>query len=246
MATPIGEKLKSFRTRAGLSQLDVEVACDMSSGMLSRIEKGLVNPTKETIRGLAQVLKLSQNELADLFDIRPLYPSQTEIDEAIAVLKERFDREDVFAYLLDEWITVYSISKGFINVMGLTPEHLKKIYGRSMCEVIFDPEIPIGAKIDPNYMNEGLLTEIARLIHNIPSFEESELYGRLMKIPQFPPLYEKAKSLSPAQLTDPLLRMVNFTLGGQKVVMVFNREKVKSSPRFDVIEFVSPQIYGKQ
>lgn len=65
----IGEKIRSFRKRAGMSQLDLEVAIDASNGSISRIESGEVNPTKETLLKIANELKLVTFESAVLFGL---------------------------------------------------------------------------------------------------------------------------------------------------------------------------------
>lgn len=65
----IGQKIRMYRKRSGLSQLQLELEIDASPGFISRIESGKVNPTKETIYKLGQVLKLSFIENADVFDL---------------------------------------------------------------------------------------------------------------------------------------------------------------------------------
>ena len=45
----IGMEIRSFRKRAGISQMELEIAIGASGGMISRIENGTVNPTKETL-----------------------------------------------------------------------------------------------------------------------------------------------------------------------------------------------------
>jgi len=65
----LGEKIRKFRKRAGLSQLDLECKIHASSGSVSRIENGQVNPTKETVVGIAKALQLSRSEIALLFGI---------------------------------------------------------------------------------------------------------------------------------------------------------------------------------
>ena len=65
----LGRKLKSFRLRANLSQLDLEIRLGKSVGSLSRIENGSVNPSKETILLIARELNLTPSETASLFDI---------------------------------------------------------------------------------------------------------------------------------------------------------------------------------
>jgi len=65
----LGQKIREFRKRAGMSQLSLELAIEASPGSLSRIENGKVNPTKETIIDIARVLKLETREIASLFGI---------------------------------------------------------------------------------------------------------------------------------------------------------------------------------
>jgi len=53
----IGKKVKKFRNKAGLSQIELESMLDASSGSLSRIESGEVNPTKEMLNKLNRGFK---------------------------------------------------------------------------------------------------------------------------------------------------------------------------------------------
>ena len=80
----IGQKIKQFRKRVGLSQFELELEIGDSSGSISRIENGKTNPTKETIIDIAYALKLSTFENASLFgidlsDINRLFEETTEI-----------------------------------------------------------------------------------------------------------------------------------------------------------------------
>jgi transcriptional regulator with XRE-family HTH domain len=65
----IGQKIKYFRERAGMSQLDLEVAIDASTGSISRMETGKVNPTKETLISIVDVLDIKGHEAASLFNL---------------------------------------------------------------------------------------------------------------------------------------------------------------------------------
>ena len=69
MKISLGEKIKNFRKRAGMSQLDLEVQIVASPGSISRIENGQINPTKETLQKIITVLDLKISEAADLFDL---------------------------------------------------------------------------------------------------------------------------------------------------------------------------------
>lgn len=65
----VGQKIKQFRNRAGISQLELEMRIETSPGSISRIESGQVNPTKETLRKIIEVLDLKSKEAILLFDL---------------------------------------------------------------------------------------------------------------------------------------------------------------------------------
>jgi transcriptional regulator with XRE-family HTH domain len=67
--THLGERLKSFRKRANLSQLELELRIGAASGSLSKIERGETNPTKETLIKIIEVLDIKPKDAARLFDI---------------------------------------------------------------------------------------------------------------------------------------------------------------------------------
>ncbi len=92
----LGQKIRRYRKRAGMSQLSLELAIEASPGSLSRIENGKVNPTKETIVDIARVLKLETREIASLFGIE-VYDNKHLFEETTKILsthdlKEVLDR----------------------------------------------------------------------------------------------------------------------------------------------------------
>jgi transcriptional regulator with XRE-family HTH domain len=78
----IGQKIRNFRKRAGLSQLQLETQIGMSPGGLSRIENGEVSPMKETIVKIIEILDLNAVESAALFDL-----DQDELPKLIKLAK---------------------------------------------------------------------------------------------------------------------------------------------------------------
>ncbi|MEO6728615.1 MAG: helix-turn-helix transcriptional regulator [Candidatus Dojkabacteria bacterium] len=65
----IGQKVKIFRYRSGMSQFDLELEINASSGVICRLESDRVNPTKETLFAISKALKLTEVETAYLFGI---------------------------------------------------------------------------------------------------------------------------------------------------------------------------------
>lgn len=55
----VGKKIKEFRKRSGLSQMELEIEVNAAFGSISRIENGLINPTKETLLAIADALQLN-------------------------------------------------------------------------------------------------------------------------------------------------------------------------------------------
>ncbi|MBD3363224.1 helix-turn-helix domain-containing protein [Candidatus Dojkabacteria bacterium] len=65
----LGEKIKIYRKRAKLSQMDLELEIEASPGSISRIETGKVNPTKETLLKIIDCLDLNALEIAQLYNL---------------------------------------------------------------------------------------------------------------------------------------------------------------------------------
>lgn len=67
--TTLGERIKNFRQRAGISQFNLEIEIGAAPGSLSRIEAGKVNPSKETLLRIINALNLKSFEAMTLFDL---------------------------------------------------------------------------------------------------------------------------------------------------------------------------------
>lgn len=65
----IGNKIRYFRRKAGITQFELELRINASYGSISRMENGLTNPTKETLFAIASALDLTPFETAQLFGI---------------------------------------------------------------------------------------------------------------------------------------------------------------------------------
>ncbi len=53
-----GERVKTAREKAGLTQLEVAEKADMTVNYYAMIERGEVNPSFEKIKAIAKVLKI--------------------------------------------------------------------------------------------------------------------------------------------------------------------------------------------
>lgn len=64
-----GQKIRQFRKREGITQLELELRIDASFGSISRMESGQTNPSKETLHLISEALELDPYETAYLFGI---------------------------------------------------------------------------------------------------------------------------------------------------------------------------------
>jgi len=87
-AISIGDKVKNFRKQAGMSQFNLELEIGASTGSISRIENNQINPTKETLLKISEVLDLSFDERVELFGL-----DYSEIEKYIP---EKFLKQKLF------------------------------------------------------------------------------------------------------------------------------------------------------
>ena len=63
-----GDTIKWLRTRAGLSMRELGSQCGLSSGYISKIEKGVANPSASIFAELVEELKCSSLEIEFLLN----------------------------------------------------------------------------------------------------------------------------------------------------------------------------------
>ena len=72
----VGENLRFFRGKSGMTQLELAMTAEVERTRVSKLELGLVNPSVLTLATICHVLGIT---LADLFaDIRLAHPPTTE------------------------------------------------------------------------------------------------------------------------------------------------------------------------
>jgi transcriptional regulator with XRE-family HTH domain len=65
----LGEKIKLFRERASMTQMDLELSANLSFGTVSKLERDLRDPGKRVLFKLIEALDLDPKEAAYLFEI---------------------------------------------------------------------------------------------------------------------------------------------------------------------------------
>jgi transcriptional regulator with XRE-family HTH domain len=65
----VGERIRFYRKRAELSQVQLEILAGIATGTITRIERNAIDPTKETIAKIGVALSLDTREMAYLYEI---------------------------------------------------------------------------------------------------------------------------------------------------------------------------------
>lgn len=112
----LGEKIKKYRKRAGMSQMDLELAIDAAHGSISRMESGKVNPSKETLAQLVVALNLNQIQATKLYGIDPL-PTYINIIKAISKSINVNDRKKLFQNSVDDLVYQLNLMSAFIVII---------------------------------------------------------------------------------------------------------------------------------
>lgn len=71
-----GLTVRQFRKSRNMSQMDLELKTGLNFGVISRIEKCRINPTKETLFRIAIALNLNPAEIWELFGMDSLHDSK--------------------------------------------------------------------------------------------------------------------------------------------------------------------------
>jgi transcriptional regulator with XRE-family HTH domain len=114
MNMTLGEKIKFYRKRAGLSQLELETSIEASPGSLSRIENDQINPTKETILKIIEVLHLSTSESGNLFGITIEDISSIKLLKAAKNITSSLDLNSIMQNAVNEIVNELNFFAGFI------------------------------------------------------------------------------------------------------------------------------------
>lgn len=243
---PIGKKLRFFRNRAGLSQLDLETEIGLASGVISRIEKGKTNPTKETLTKIIQTLKLSDSESSYLSGRIANPVTKTEVQEAKAIVDSYMNKRFVFAYMVDERSRVWAASKGFLKFIGVSEKEAENLYGISLITLLLDDEYSIlGQKIPADSQEEVLENLFYRTYREMSFMKDDIYYQEALKQINSHKLAKKVwKKVVSQELKDIHTldsRKVYFKFSGIKIGMYYTVEPVLDNERFRIVEYIPSQ-----
>jgi len=238
----LGRRIRFFRNRAGISQFDLEIALDASAGMISRIESGKVNPTKETITKIAGELSINSRELDYLIGVTAVPAIQAEIDKALEEVSVYFGRRDVFAYLIDQRRRFIEISRGFSQLLKIEYSYKRHLIGKTIIQVLIDENLKIRDIIDPNSYEELLYAQLA-YYHTDTSymFDDTSYLDTLKDIRAdrlASRMWEKINNNNEKRYLPYEKRLVNFKVCSLSILMSYTREPLLKNPRFEIIEYM--------
>lgn len=237
-----GAKVRKFRINHEMSQLELETELNAASGYISRVEVGKIEPSKEMLLRIAKVFNLKPVEITSLLGIATENPSPQEIEAAISEVEEYFQKSNVYAYLLDEKAVAYNVSKGFLKLLGKESSFVNEIRGRHIDEIILDSKYGVRKYLDESTILSQLAVEVARTQLEI-DLEQTSLFEGLMQVPDFPTVWEMSKEMTTSDIFSQINRVGFIKVMGMNLQMRFAREKLKSNPRFEVVEYIPENKY---
>lgn len=241
MNTTLGNKIRFFRKRAGLSQLELETQIDASSGMISRIENGTVNPSKETLLKIADLLNLSEYEKSYLYGTFAEPVTEAEVEQAREKVKDWFERKGTLAYMVDERSRVWFVSDSFVKFAKLEKEVVEKNYGILIHEFLLSQEFNL-IKIVPSFKRKDVLRDLFHRTRREMSFMQGDpWYEQTLKLIDS---HELARKVWQEVVAEPPKyihtidnRLVLFKIGPIEVSKHFSVEPVLDNERFRVVEW---------
>lgn len=108
----IGERIRTARKKAGLTQKALGERCQMPDSQIRQYELGMVTPKIEQIQRIATALKCDITDLLSLTEAMPRLHDELPPEEPVSNLQEYL--ESIGYLVLREEIT-RTIKKGYIN-----------------------------------------------------------------------------------------------------------------------------------
>lgn len=237
----LGKRLKFFRERAHISQFDLESQMGAASGMISRIESGKVNPSKETVIGITNILGLIEKETAYLIGDIASPADEQEIKKIKLEIQPYFSNKKVLAYLLDDRNRVIDVSEGFLKFLGWDKGTVEKIHNRTYIEVILDPMFGIKKLLSEKEYPETVESMLNRFYFEMGFMKDDEFYSNTIKTIENEPIankiWEGILDNPPKFFSTLNSRTVVFKLFGFNVPLVYSIEPMSSNNRFEMIEY---------
>ncbi len=240
----LGLRLKYFRTRARVSQLDLEISIGSAPGSLSRIESGVNNPTKETIYKIANRLQLNFLEISYLIGRLKLPATHKEILWAKDQVKTLFREPGVFAYILDDRFRMIETSDSFIKLLGLSREQVEKCLMVPVIELCYKEEYGLRKFFAEQEFDELMYNLLLRSFVENSFMADDEIIIRTIKLIKSEAyllnMWNRISTLNPQvnYFSDLTSRKVTFKFMGIKIPMYYTNELLFGNEKFYLVEYI--------
>ena len=239
----LGHRLKNFREARGFTQQMLELAIDAAFGHISRIESGKINPTKETLLRIADVLKLNSKEIALLLNFQTQKVTPREIMAAVNYLSPYFSKAQNPAYLADDMWFMHAWNKKAEELFQIPKAALESLKGIHELGFIFQSEFPIRKNLSQDEWKKLAQAQLRHFMSDlaINNRTEEEWLKELLKdlenFPDFTKMWQEALQSKRAFLSEDE-RYLQINVNGKKRRFFISILNIDKFPRFNLVEFV--------
>lgn len=170
----VGSKVRHFRQMKKMSQFQLEIEIGASPGSISRIENGVINPTKETLLKVADVLKLNTQQCGYLLGVTEKAAEEDEIKEVNTHLKQYLENPNILAYVSDDRWRMISISKGFQSVLGVDTDTFNQftqsIILKTLIQLMVDDRFGVTQLFNSTHLKEIIAEQLPIYFNEVGSF----------------------------------------------------------------------------
>ena len=243
-------RLKYFRKRTQLSQMELELEINAAFGSISRIEAGKVNPTKETILRISKVLKLTDRELDYLIGPTSIPATLDEIHEAQNEIKDYFNTKGVIAYLVDDRYRLIAFSRSFIKLFNKHNDinYQKEIILKTLPELLLEPKYQLSSLFGSSVDNLKLL--LTRFNNEMGFMKDDPYYLKIIKEiknnDKAKKIWKDINSQSNVSLFSNPQRKISFKVMGKNFKMNYSNEHLQRFKRYDVVEYIPNNWFFKE
>ena len=236
-----GQKIRKFRREKGLTQQELELAIDAAFGHVSRIESGKLNPTKETLLKIAEVLKLSEEEIKSLLGMVLKKVDKEEIEVAIKDTQDYLDTSEYPTYLADDYFYIHNWNDKILDLLKVTPDIAELFRGRNMFEIMLHEKFR--KLMDKRRWEQLIINDLVFLMRMTHYFVFPnnqvlrKLLNNLKKNPDFGKLWEKAQEKYPKAVI-PGKNLIYFKNKNIEKCYYMSVINVVKYPRFRIIEYL--------
>jgi len=241
----IGTRVKYFRNRAGISQMNLELDTDSAFGSISRLESGKVSPTRETIDHLCNALKLTDREVDYLSGPTSIPASKSEIESAKEEVSTHFHTKGVLAYLVDDRYRVWDYSDSFARFFGISRiregQMAPKLIGRTLIEILLIPELGVRKYFEGAGFPDTLRHILTSCYHEVSFMADDPDFQRTLTViladPDASAIWDelqKNDSTGKYMYAD---RRIAFKISKFEITLNFGNQYLRKHRRFVVVEY---------